>query len=50
MSRLETVKDTLVRFGFGKRDAKALATEIIRNLDNYANIQDLMRTRFGKAK
>jgi hypothetical protein len=44
--RVETLKETLAtRFGYGRREAKALATEALTKLDNYVNTQELMIKR-----
>lgn len=49
MSRIDILKETLVdRFGYKKREAKQLATEIIRNLDNFLKIQEVMRQKFRR--
>jgi hypothetical protein len=44
--RVETLKETLAtRFGYGRKEAKALATEALTKLDNYVNTQELMIKR-----
>ena len=44
--RVETLKETLAtQFGFGRREAKALAIEALTKLDNYVNTQELMIKR-----
>ena len=50
--RIETFAETLnKRFGFNKKDAKAIATEAMERLDRYVNIQETMIKRFmGKHK
>jgi hypothetical protein len=44
--RVETLKETLAtRFGYGRKEAKALAREALTKLDNYVNTQELMIKR-----
>jgi hypothetical protein len=44
--RVETLKETLAtQFGYGRREAKALAIEALTKLDNYVNTQELMIKR-----
>jgi hypothetical protein len=44
--RVETLKETLAtRFGYGRKEAKALAIEALTKLDNYVNTQELMIKR-----
>jgi hypothetical protein len=51
MSAVDTVQETLVnRFGYKKRESKELATEIIRNLNNYLKIQEAMRQKIRKTQ
>lgn len=39
--RIDRIKQTIVGFGYGKLEARKLAYEITRNLDNYLNIMEL---------
>lgn len=44
--RVETLKETLAtQFGYGRREAKALAIEALNKLDNYVSTQELMIKR-----
>ena len=44
--RVETLKETLAtRFGYGRREAKGLAIEMLTKLDNYVNTQEIMIKR-----
>ena len=44
--RVETLKETLAtRFGYGRREAKALAIEALTKLDTYVHTQELMIKR-----
>lgn len=41
--RIAKIKDTIVSFGYGKLEARKLAYEITRNLDNYLSIMERAR-------
>ena len=44
--RVNTLKETLAtQFGYGRKEAKALAIEALTKLDNYVNTQELMIKR-----
>jgi hypothetical protein len=44
--RVETFKETLaVRFGYGRKEAKAIAIEAMDNLDRYVKLQEAMIKR-----
>ena len=44
--RVEAFKETLVvRFGYGRREAKSLAEEAMDNLDRHVNLQETMIKR-----
>jgi len=38
--RIAKIKDTIVSFGYGKVEARRIAYEITRNLDNYLAIME----------
>jgi hypothetical protein len=49
--RVETLKETLVtRFGYGRKEAKALAVEALTKLDNYVNTQEVMIKRIWESR
>lgn len=44
--RVEAFKETLaVRFGYGRKEAKAIAIEAMTNLDRHVNLQETMIKR-----
>lgn len=45
--QVEKVKSTLLYFGYGKREAKELARDVVRNLDNYLSAQDIVFKRMS---
>jgi hypothetical protein len=47
--RVDKIKTTLVYYGYGKLEARKLAYEIIRNLDNYLAIQERTRAQYNIA-
>lgn len=40
--RVDRLKSTLTYFGFGRLEARYLARDIIKNLDNYVKAQDIV--------
>ena len=49
--RVNTLKETLAtQFGYGRKDAKALAIEALTKLDNYVNTQELMIKRIMESR
>jgi hypothetical protein len=44
-TRQEAVYETLYKMGFNQKDSKYLSRRIVQNLDNYANVQELMMKR-----
>jgi hypothetical protein len=48
---VETLKETLAsQFGYGRKEAKALAREALTKLDNYVNTQELMIKRIMESR
>ena len=43
--RIERVKETIIQFGYGRLEARYLARDIVKNLDNYLKIQEVMIKR-----
>lgn len=50
MSREKNLQDLLTCYGYDYSEANTLAKEIIRNLDNYAKIHDVVFKRLGQTK
>lgn len=49
--RVATLKETLVtRFGYGRREAGALAEEAMTNLDRHVKLQELSIKRLMEAR
>jgi hypothetical protein len=49
--RVQTLKETLVqRFGYGRREAGALAEEAMTNLDRHVKLQELSIKRIMEAR
>ncbi len=48
MSREQNLQDLLTYYGYEQPQANTLAQEIIRNLDNYARIHDVVFKRLGQ--
>jgi len=49
--RINTFAETLnKRFGFKKKEAKAIATEAMERLDKYVNIQETMIKRLKESR
>ncbi len=49
--RVQTLKETLVqRFGYGRREAGALAEESMQNLDRHVKLQELSIKRIMEAR
>ena len=49
--RINTFAETLnKRFGFKKKEAKAIATEAMERLDKYVNIQEAMIKRLKESR
>ena len=49
--RVETLKETLViRFGYGRKEEKGLAIEVLTKLDNYINTQEIMIKRMKESR
>ena len=49
--RVVTLKETLVtRFGYGRREAGALAEEAMTNLDRHVKLQELFIKRLMEAR
>ena len=44
-TRRETVFNTLYQMGINEKDSRVLSRQIVQNLDNYADIHDLMTKR-----
>lgn len=50
-ARVQTLKETLVqRFGYGRREAGALAEEAMTNLDRHVKLQELSIKRLMEAR
>ena len=49
--RIKTFTETLnKRFGFNKKEAKAIATEAMERLDKYVNIQEALIKRLKESR
>ena len=49
--RVQTLKETLVtRFGYGRREAGAMAEEAMTNLDRHVKLQELSIKRLMEAR
>jgi hypothetical protein len=49
--RVQTLKETLVQqFGYGRREAGALAEEAMSNLDRHVKLQELSIKRIMEAR
>ena len=49
--RVETLKETLVNcFGYKSKEAKALSSEAMENLDRYVNLQEMMIKRLSERR
>jgi len=45
--RVDKIKTTLLYYGYNRLEARKLAYEIIRNLDNYIAIQERTRAQYN---
>lgn len=48
--RIDKIKTNLLQYGYGKIEARRLAYEITRNLDNYLAIQERTRALYNTAR
>lgn len=49
--RVATLKETLVaRFGYGRREAGAIAEEAMKNLDRHVTLQEISIKRLMEAR
>ena len=48
--RVDKIKTKLLQFGYGKIEARRMAYEIIRNLDNYLAIQERNIALYNRAR
>jgi len=48
--RIDKIKTTLLYYGYGKLEARKLAYEITRNLDNYLAIQERTLALYNRAR
>ena len=48
--RIDKIKTHLLQYGYGKLEARKLAYEITRNLDNYLAIQERTMALYNRAR